>query len=121
VQPTTDNRWGFFATANGDYTDNNGDFNSNGFQYATEDWDSRGGLQAHAYLVLGGYLAYEHSFTNLVNNGAIDANGVTGGLYGSWFSNGFYVDGIVGGGYSGFTERRLSVGGNTRGDGNDAL
>ena len=120
-QPVVDNRWGFFATANGDFTDITGDTNANGFQYATEGLTLGVDYRVLPQLVLGAYLAYEHSYTTLINNGALDANGITGGLYGSWFSQGFYVNGIVGGGYSGFTARRQSVGGFTRGDGDNTL
>ena len=121
TQPVVDNRWGFFATANGDFTDITGDTNADGFQYATEGLTLGVDYRVLPQLVLGAYLAYEHSYTTLINNGALDQNGITGGLYGSWFSQGFYVDGIVGGGYNGFTGRRQSVGGFTRGDGDNTL
>ena len=121
TQPVVDNRWGFFATANGDFTDITGDTNANGFQYATEGLTLGVDYRVLPQLVLGAYLAYEHSYTSLINDGALDQNGITGGLYGSWFSQGFYVDGIVGGGYSGFTGRRQTVGGFTRGDGDNTL
>jgi uncharacterized protein with beta-barrel porin domain len=119
--PVTEDRWSFFASANGGYTDVSGDGNANGFTYATEGVTLGLDYKLLPNLVVGTYLGYNHVFTSLVNSGAIDQNGITGGLYGSWFSHGFYVNGIVGGGYSGFTARRFSIGGFTRGDSDSAV
>jgi uncharacterized protein with beta-barrel porin domain len=121
VTPAAEDRWSFFASANGGYTDVSGDGNANGFTYASEGITLGLDYKLLPNVVVGSYLGYNHVFTTLVNSGAIDQNGVTGGLYGSWFSNGFYVNGIVGGGYSGFTARRLTIGGFARGDSDSAV
>ena len=119
--PAPENRWSFFANANGGFTQIGGDTNANGFSYASEGITLGLDYKVRQDLAVGAYLGYNHTFTSLVNNGAFDSNGVTGGLYGTWFSHGFYVNGIVGGGYSGFDSRRFGLGGVVRGSSDSPL
>jgi outer membrane autotransporter protein len=99
-------RWGAFVTGSGTFAgvDRATDLLSYNF--------NTGGVTAGVdYRItddftLGLYGGYAHTRADFDQNNRLDVDGGKWGLYGTWRKGGFYVDGIVGGGYNSYDLRR---------------
>jgi outer membrane autotransporter protein len=67
-------------------------------------------------VVVGATVGYANTSSDLSRGGNLDANSGKGSLYGTFYNQGFYVNGIVGGGYSSFDTKRRTLGGFARGE-----
>ncbi len=114
-QSGCDNRWGVWATGSGDFVTVDGDANAKGY-------NSTGGgvtlgldYRITDYLVIGVVGAYSHSWTGLQPAGHIDMNNGQGGLYGTWYDRGIYVNGGISGGHNTYEISRTTIAGLTNG------
>ena len=109
VAPIPENRWGFFATGLGEFTDVSTADGARGFNFRT------GGVTVGVDYRIGSNFAigltggYAHTGVDLSGNGNINVDGGTGGFYATAFGNGFYVDTSVTGGASSYDTRRTAL------------
>jgi outer membrane autotransporter protein len=113
--PIPENRWGFFVTGLGEFTDVSTTDGARGFNFRT------GGVTLGVDYRIGSNFAigltggYAHTGVDLANNGSIDVNGGTGGFYATAFSGGLYLDTAVTGGASGYETHRTALQGTANG------
>jgi outer membrane autotransporter protein len=113
--PIPENRWGFFATGLGEFTDVSTSDGARGFNLRT------GGVTVGVDYRIGSNFAigltggYAHTGIDLAGNGSIDVDGGTGGFYATAFGNGFYVDTSVSGGVSNYDTHRPALLGTANG------
>jgi uncharacterized protein with beta-barrel porin domain len=113
--PIPENRWGFFATGLGEFTDVSTADGARGFNLRT------GGVTLGVDYRIGSNFAigltggYAHTGIDLAGNGSIDVDGGTGGFYATAFGNGFYVDTSVSGGISNYDTHRPALLGTANG------
>jgi outer membrane autotransporter protein len=113
--PIPENRWGFFATGLGEFTDVSGADGARGFNFRT------GGVTLGADYRIGSNFAigltggYAHTGVALAGNGSIDVDGGTGGIYATAFGDGFYLDTSVTGGVSDYETHRTALLGTANG------
>jgi uncharacterized protein with beta-barrel porin domain len=113
--PIPENRWGFFATGLGEFTDVSTTDGARGFNFRT------GGVTLGVDYRIGSNFAigltggYAHTGVDLSGNGNIDVNEGSGGFYATAFGGGFYVDTSVTGGASGYDTHRTALLGTANG------
>jgi uncharacterized protein with beta-barrel porin domain len=113
--PIPENRWGFFATGLGEFTDVSSADGARGFNFRT------GGVTLGADYRIGSNFAvgltggYAHTGVALAGNGSIDVDGGTGGIYATAFGDGFYLDTSVTGGVSDYETHRTALLGTANG------
>jgi uncharacterized protein with beta-barrel porin domain len=113
--PIPENRWGFFATGLGEFTDVSSSDGARGFNFQT------GGVTLGVDYRIGSNFAigltggYAHTGVDLANNGSIDVNGGSGGFYATAFSGGLYLDTSVTGGASDYETHRTGLLGTANG------
>jgi uncharacterized protein with beta-barrel porin domain len=113
--PIPENRWGFFATGLGEFTDVNTSDGARGFNFRT------GGVTLGVDYRIGSNFAigltggYAHTGVDLADNGSIDVNGGSGGFYATAFSGGLYLDTSVTGGGSDYETHRTALLGTANG------
>jgi outer membrane autotransporter protein len=54
---------------------------------------------------------YSHTWTSLQPSGHIDVDSGRGGLYATWYSHGFYLNGAIYGGHNNYDSSRAGLGG----------
>jgi outer membrane autotransporter protein len=109
-------RWGFFLTGTGEFAgvENEGthlgaDFNTGGMTVGAD-------YRLGAHFVAGAALGYANTQADLNYDGSIRSNSGRASLYATYYTGGFYLDGVVTGGLSSIETRRRTVGGITHGD-----
>jgi len=113
--PIPENRWGFFATGLGEFTDVSTADGARGFNFRT------GGVTLGVDYRIGSNFAigltggYAHTGVDLAGNGSIDVDGGTGGFYATAFGDGFYLDTAVTGGVSDYETHRTALLGTANG------
>jgi outer membrane autotransporter protein len=115
LAPIPENRWGFFATGLGDFTDVSSADGARGFNFRT------GGVTLGVDYRIGSNFAigltggYAHTGVDLPDGGSIDVDGGTGGFYATAFGGGFYLDTAVTGGESDYETHRTALMGTANG------
>ena len=116
-----DPRWGFFINGSGEFVGESrteavsrSSFNTGGITLGA---DYRLGQNAAIGLTAG----YTNMNTAWSGNGSLENNGGKAGVYGTVFNDGFFLNGVAGGGFNSYAIRRDTLGGTARGDtgGND--
>jgi len=113
--PIPENRWGFFATGLGEFTDVSTADGARGFNFRT------GGVTLGVDYRIGSNFAigltggYAHTGVDLSGNGSIDVDGGSGGFYATVFGDGFYLDTSVTGGASDYETHRTALLGTANG------
>jgi uncharacterized protein YhjY with autotransporter beta-barrel domain len=107
--------WGFFAAGHGQYVDVNGNTNAPGYHF-----DSGGvtlGIDRMVCdnIAVGVTGDYTGTRATLVNDGKVTVNSGRLGVYGTWFDQNSYVEGLIGGGYNDYSTERAGLGGNASG------
>ena len=108
-QPTPGNRWGVFASGNGDFVNVDGDYNSRGYDFSTGELTLGVDYRANPTFAFGLALDYAHTWTDLTNSGRIDADTVKLGAFATWYRDGLYVNGYLGGGYNNYDTHRAAL------------
>jgi outer membrane autotransporter protein len=122
MSPAPENKWGFFITGTGQLIDiGDSGFSRPGYDITTGGVTLGIDYRVCANFAVGLYGDYAHSTADFDNQlGFLSGGDVTVdsgkiGMYATWFSGGFYVDGAVGGGYNSYDTRRADVFGFERG------
>jgi outer membrane autotransporter protein len=107
-------RWDFWATSFGDFVHVDSDFNARGYKFTTGGIDLGIDYRLTSHLAFGVMGNYSHTWTNL-RPGSIDVDTARGGLYATYFANGFYLNGGIYGGYNSYDSRRQGLEGRANG------
>jgi outer membrane autotransporter protein len=113
VAVADDDRWGFFITGTGDYL-TAGDANSyDGTTVGTTVGIDR---RIGENFVVGLSVGYSHSDSNLTGTSEVTTDGAKAAIYGMYYDGGFFLEGLVGGGYNSYDIQRSGFLGTARGD-----
>jgi len=116
-RPTIDNRWGFFAAADGNFGSFDGGTGGQNSSYSGEGMDAGGDYRISRNLVVGFATGYNHDKQDFDDAGSsVTVNTVRFGPYATWKDQkGDWVDGTIGGAYHWFDSDRVALGGNATG------
>ena len=92
--PGPTNRWGVWVNGWGDWVNVNDDDGAKGYNFTTGGVSVGVDYRITDYLALGIFGTYAHTWTSL-NPGSIDVNTGRGGLYATYWNQGFYINGGV--------------------------
>ncbi len=109
-------RWGFFISGTGEIVDVESTSAARGSSLDTGGVTVGVDYRATEHFVLGAALGYANTTADLNLGGSLDGNSGKASVYGTYYSGGFYLNGIVGGGYGSIDTRRLTIGGFARGE-----
>jgi len=115
LAPVPENRWGFFVTGLGEFTNVDSTPNANGYDVNTGGITLGVDYRVTPYLAVGLLGGYAHNNVSLVGGGNIDVNGGTFGAYATVFSGGFYLDTAVTAGPNGYDTHRTALQGSANG------
>ena len=115
LAPIPENRWGFFVTGLGEFTNVDSTPNANGYDVNTGGITLGVDYRVTPYFAVGLLGGYAHNNVSLVGGGNIDVNGGTFGAYATLFGNGFYLDAAITGGPSGYDTHRTALQGSANG------
>lgn len=113
--PIPENRWGFFATGLGEFTDVSTADGARGFNFRTGGVTLGVDYRIGSNFAIGLTAGYAHTGVDLAGNGSIDVDGGTGGFYATAFGGGFYLDTAVTGGVSDYETHRTALLGTANG------
>ena len=93
----TERRWGFFATGNGIFfRGNTSDANVQGSRADTAGTVMGVDAKVGDHAVIGALFSYDRSDVTLDNNGSTATiDSYTGGIYGAWHNDGFFLNGLA--------------------------
>jgi len=111
-----DNRWGAFLTGTGEFVNVDGTENARGYDITTGGFTLGLDYKVTPHFALGVSAGYTGTSADLADGGRVLVNGGKGGLYGTYFDGGFYLDGVVNGGYNSYDTHREALHGEARGD-----
>ena len=116
--PTTEDtkRWGFFAAGVGEFTDVENTGSARGSEFTTGGVTVGADYRLSDHFILGATMGYANTTSDLNAGGRLNIDSGKGSLYATVYDNGFYVNGVVGGGVSSYDTRRKTFGGFARGD-----
>ena len=114
-QPTRENRWGVWVTGFGDFVNVDGDGNGSGYNFTTGGVSLGVDYRLTDSLAIGLMGEYSHTWTSLNPGGSLEVNSGRGGLYGTWFSHGLYLNGAIYGGGSDYSSGRAGLRGMANG------
>jgi outer membrane autotransporter protein len=103
--PGPTNRWGVWVNGWGDWVNVNDDNGVKGYNFTTGGASVGIDYRITDNLAIGLFGTYAHTWTSL-NPGSIDTNTGLGGLYFTYWNQGFYINGAVFGGYNSYDTSR---------------
>jgi outer membrane autotransporter protein len=109
-------KWGVFLSGTGEWVDVDGDGNARGFDLTSGGFTVGLDYKVSPNFALGIAAGYAGTTADLTDDGRVWVNGGKLGLYATYFTGGFYVDGIVNAGYNSFDTKRSALQGTARGD-----
>ena len=109
-------RWGFYLNGGAQSVEIDGTSSAAGSDFNTGSANLGADYLLTNHFVVGATAGYSHVKTDGSNGGEVTGDGANGNLYASWFNRGFYVNGIVGGGYTSYDTERQTIGGTAHGD-----
>jgi autotransporter-associated beta strand protein len=114
MAPAAGDRWGSFITGSGDFERVDDTPASRGFNMDAGGVTLGVDYRFTDHLVAGIFGSYTNTGIDISNGGRINVNTGKGGLYGTYFDGGFYVNSALEGGYSSYDNHRESLGGTAR-------
>jgi uncharacterized protein with beta-barrel porin domain len=90
------------------------DFNARGYRFTTGGFDLGFDYRFLDHFAIGPMGGYAHTWVDL-RPGTITVNTGRGGLYATYFTGGFYINGGIYGGYDTYDSSRRALGGNATG------
>ena len=111
-----DKRWGFFVSGSGELVDVESTCAARGSSFTTGGVTVGADYRISSQFVLGAAIGYANTSSDLNRDGDLNINSGKGSLYGTFYNEGFYLNGIGGGGRGSIDTRRLTVGGFARGE-----
>ncbi|HJT25215.1 MAG TPA: autotransporter domain-containing protein, partial [bacterium] len=116
MTPQKASPWGGFVSGDGGFFDVSSDSNAAGYKVTTFGLTGAGAdYRISREIVAGLMVGYGHTDVNLGTGGILTADGGQAGLYGLFYSEGFYAGGLVEGGLNSYGTQRLSYGGIAKG------
>ena len=115
-QPGPTNRWGIWANGWGDFVHLDSTSAAQGYNFTT------GGMSAGVdYLItdhfaVGLFGGYSHTWVNFNSSGAADVNTGRGGLYATYFQQGWWINAAVWGGGNSYSTSRQALAGQANGE-----
>ncbi len=109
-------RWGFFLTGTGEFVDVENEGARLGGNFQTGGMTVGADYRLGAHFVAGAALGYANTQAELNSDGSIRSNSGRASLYATYYTGGFYLNGVVTGGLGSIETRRRTVGGFTRGE-----
>ena len=103
--PGPTNRWGVWVNGWGDWVNVNDDNGVKGYNFTTGGASVGIDYRITDNLAIGLFGTYAHTWTSL-NPGSIDVNTGLGGLYVTYWNQGFYINSAVFGGYNSYDTSR---------------
>jgi fibronectin-binding autotransporter adhesin len=110
-QPGCENHWGVWVTGFGDFVNVDGDANAKGYNFTTGGVTLGIDYRITDHLAIGLMGEYAHTWTTLQPVGHIDVDSGRGGLYGTWYDRGIYLNGGIFAGHNTYEIGRSNVGG----------
>lgn len=113
--PGPDNRWGVWVTGSGNFVDvGNNDDNAHGYDITTGNVLIGVDYRLSDHFVVGIAGGYSGSWSDLVDNGRVEADGGRGGIYASLYNirllgSNVHVDAAVNGGWNNYDTRRYGL------------
>ena len=108
--------WNLFATGSGEVIDVGSTLDAAGYDIQSAGITVGADHPLDRNSAVGITLGYVGSKGNLVNGGRVDVNGGKAGVYAAWFAEHCYLGAALGGGYNYYDTRRVSLGGEARGN-----
>jgi autotransporter-associated beta strand protein len=108
-QPTPQNRWGVWANGWGDWVSVDNDGATKGYNFTTGGFIIGIDYRITDYFAIGLMGSYAYTRNNLQPSGDIDVNTGRGGLYFTYFSQGFYINGAAYGGHNTYNTSRQGL------------
>jgi outer membrane autotransporter protein len=103
--PGPTNRWGVWVNGWGDWVNVNDDNGAKGYDFTTGGVSVGVDYRITDYLAIGIFGTYAHTWTSL-NPGDVDVNTGWGGLYATYWNQGFYINGGVYAGHNSYDTSR---------------
>jgi outer membrane autotransporter protein len=113
--PQPERLWDFWATSFGDFVHVDSDFNARGYKFTTGGIDLGIDYRLNNHLVFGLMGNYAHTWSDL-RPGSIDVDSARAGLYATYFTNCFYLNGGIYGGYNSYDSSRQGLQGHANGN-----
>jgi outer membrane autotransporter protein len=115
LTPSPENKWGVWISGSGEFVNVSSDGNGKGYDFDTGGVSLGLDYRLTKNLAVGIAARYAHTWTNLVGNGNIDVDSGGGGLYATFFQDGFYLNGYAGGTHNSYDTQRDALGGGASG------
>jgi len=94
------------VSGDGDFVSVGGDPNARGYDFTMGGVTVGVDYRLTKNLAIGLVGGYAHTWTDLVRNGRVDVNSGKTGLFATWWDQGLYVNGFVGGGFNSYNTSR---------------
>jgi outer membrane autotransporter protein len=116
-QPSPQNRWGIWINGSGNWVNLDSTSDALGYRF-TSGTVSVGVdyLVIPGHLALGAFGAYSHTRGDLSPTGSIEVNTGRGGVYATYFNQGWYVNAAAWGGGNSYSTSRQGILGSANGD-----
>jgi outer membrane autotransporter protein len=111
----SDKRWGFFISGTGELVDIENTCSARGSSFTTGGVTVGADFRLSSQFVLGAAVGYANTSSDLSRDGHLDIDSGKASLYATFYNQGFYIDGIAGGGLGSIDTRRATLGGLARG------
>lgn len=108
-------RWGFFIAGTGTWGDLESTGSARGADFTTGGVTIGADYRVNRHFVIGAAVGYAHTASELSGDGDFEVNSGKGSLYATLYGGGFYLNGVVGGGYGSIDTKRRTFGGYARG------
>jgi uncharacterized protein with beta-barrel porin domain len=106
----TEKRWGFFISGKGEFVDIESTCSARGSSFVTGAVTVGADYRLSKQFVFGGAIGYANTSVDLSRDGRVSMDSGKASLYGTFYSDGFYVNAIAGGGYDSIDTRRATLG-----------
>ena len=116
IAPKPSGPWGGFISGDGGFFDVSGDSNAAGYKVTTFGLTGAGAdYRLSREAVMGLIVGYGHTDVTLGTGGSLTGDGGQVGLYGLFYSEGFYAGSLVEGGLNSYSTQRQAYGGTATG------
>jgi outer membrane autotransporter protein len=115
VHPVEAGPFGLFVTGSGEWAHVGSTDNASGYDLATGGFTIGLDYKVNSKFVIGINTGYARTSADLTANGNITVDGAKLGLYGTYFDEGFYLNGSAQGGYNSYDTKRGALQGTARG------
>jgi uncharacterized protein with beta-barrel porin domain len=115
-QPVPTNRWGVWANGWGDFVHLDGTNFANGYGFTTGGMSTGVDYLITDHFAVGLFGGYSHTWVNFTPSGNATVNTGRGGLYATYFQQGWWINAAVWGGGNSYSTSRQAVAGQASGE-----